>query len=59
VKPLVLIAGRILGAPLVQRERRIGDHNIESEKLVVLDQLGVIEGVAASCMAILPSTSAA
>ncbi len=33
-------------APFIQGERRIGDHNIEPHQFVVLDKLGIVDGVA-------------
>ena len=40
-EPLVRIVAGVVGAPLVERERRIGDDDVELHQLVVLDQLGV------------------
>ncbi len=43
---LVLIAFGILRAPLVERERRIGEHHVEPHQVIALDQRGAVERIA-------------
>ena len=45
-KAVVRVVGRFFRAPLVQRERRIGDNGVKLHQPVVLLQLGVAQGVA-------------
>src|SRR5262245_1739866 len=40
------VLGRVLGAPLVERERRVGNDDVELLQRITFEQLGAVERVA-------------
>ena len=45
VEPAEGISGGVLGAPFVQRERRVRHHHVESLQVIALDELGAVQRV--------------